>query len=225
MIITADLRNEDWGNHAFGNEQRKKDPYTQGETQHGKKTYNHTDRKPGARIGTGGCFHCGGDHFKRDCPNLEGIKNGKSNHARSGEQKVATHEVKENLDDDRKNAQKREVVMGEVAKLINKGYKSCQCYFDSGSNIHITACKEHYTTLQKHIKTAMLIRLNTQRPDYLVQAAELVAFAIEFDVSMSKPKGEARIVQAGRPGRDQWGEYPAVSEANKAGVEADMSHG
>ncbi|KAL0583742.1 hypothetical protein ABG067_006418 [Albugo candida] len=61
---------------------------------------------------------------------------------------VATHEVKENPDDDRKNTQKREIVMGEVEKLINKGYEPCQWYFDSGSNIQITACKEYFTTLQ-----------------------------------------------------------------------------
>ncbi|CCI47297.1 unnamed protein product [Albugo candida] len=61
---------------------------------------------------------------------------------------IEIQNVKTNSRDGRKNERKREVVMGEVAKLVNKGYVPCQWYFASGSNVHITACKKiiHDTT-------------------------------------------------------------------------------
>lgn len=42
-----------------------------------------------------------------------------------------------------------------------------------------------------HTPIAMLTRLNAQRADNLVQAAELVAFAIDFEVSTSKQRNGA----------------------------------
>lgn len=71
----------------------------------------------------------------------------------------------------------------------------------------------------------MLTRMNVQRPDYLVQATEIVAFAIDFDVSMRKPKGGVGTGRDGRAAREQGFDTPVVSEANKEGAEADTSPG
>lgn len=45
-----------------------------------------------------------------------------------------------------------------------------------------------------HIQIAMLTRLNAQRADYLVQAAKLVAFSIDFEVSTSKQRNGAVLL-------------------------------
>ena len=56
--------------------------------------------------------------------------------------------VTTNRDDESEDAQKRDVMIGEVVKLVDKDYEPCRWYFDTGSNAHITACKEYFTTLR-----------------------------------------------------------------------------
>ena len=45
-----------------------------------------------------------------------------------------------------------------------------------------------YKSATSHIQTAMLTRLNAQRPDYLMQVGELVSFATNVEISMKKTK-------------------------------------
>nr|CCA14420.1 conserved hypothetical protein [Albugo laibachii Nc14] len=68
-----------------------------------------------------------------------------------------------------------------------------------------------------HIQTAILTRLNAQRPDYLVQAAELIAFAIDFEISIKKSKSGVGNGQDGKSGRRQGGRYPGGGRSEKGG--------
>ena len=55
--------------------------------------------------------------------------------------------VTTNRDDESEDAQKRDVMIGEVVKLVDKDYEPCRWYFDTDSHAHITACKDYFTTL------------------------------------------------------------------------------
>ena len=65
------------------------------------------------------------------------------------------------------------------------------------------------------IKTAMLTMLDAQRADYIVQPAELVAFAIDFDINIVKPKVEGGSSRARRTSCEQAGQYPNGSRRDQ----------
>ncbi|CAI5717219.1 unnamed protein product [Peronospora farinosa] len=147
MIITAESRSEDWEGNIFGYKEQKRTQGTHGGSKQGRGPHKPLDKKPATKTRSDGCYNCGGDHFKRDCPDLDGKKNARTNYACSGGTPLEQG-VKENRDDESEDAQKREVVIGEVVKLVDKDYEPCRWYFDTGSNAHITACKEYFMTLQ-----------------------------------------------------------------------------
>lgn len=66
------------------------------------------------------------------------------------------------------------------------------------------------------VKIAILTRLNAQRAHYLVQAAELVAFAIDFEVSTSKKRNGGG--HAEHLGHGQGGRYPSDGQVDKCGL-------
>uniref|UniRef100_A0AAV1TE31 Polyprotein n=1 Tax=Peronospora matthiolae TaxID=2874970 RepID=A0AAV1TE31_9STRA len=70
-----------------------------------------------------------------------------------------------------------------------------------------------------HIQTAMLTRMNAQRPDYLVQAAELVAFAIDFEISMKKTNSGGGRDRAVRSSRALVVRYPGGGRSDQGGRE------
>lgn len=68
-----------------------------------------------------------------------------------------------------------------------------------------------------HILIAMLTRLNYQRADYLVQAAELAEFAIDIEVSTSKQRNEGGRAERSRNG--QGGRYSSDGRMDQDGRE------
>lgn len=67
----------------------------------------------------------------------------------------------------------------------------------------------------------MLTRLNYQRADYLAQAAELVEFAIDIEVSTSKQRNEGG--RAERSGNGQGGWYTSDGRVDQGGREEPTS--
>ncbi|KAE9301123.1 hypothetical protein PF008_g22837 [Phytophthora fragariae] len=155
MILTAESRNKDWENSAFGNSQNKKKPAHATGAQKGGKTQTLSDesrkKAPSADFN---CHHCGGKgHYKRNCPDLlreekpSGRKNAQAKYARSGvkDTKAGTPEP---AADEADRSLKRKVVVGEAVKWATKSYDPSQWYFDTGANAHIVTSKEYFTVLQ-----------------------------------------------------------------------------
>ncbi|EGZ23156.1 hypothetical protein PHYSODRAFT_487665 [Phytophthora sojae] len=72
---------------------------------------------------------------------------------------------------------------------------------------------EHYHLCKSappYLQSAMLTRLNSQRADYLQQATELVAFAIEFDANMLKQ-------EIGRGNRGRGGRFHGGGRGDQGG--------
>ncbi|GMF53554.1 unnamed protein product, partial [Phytophthora fragariaefolia] len=122
LILTAELRSTDCDNNAFGNKQ--------GNTAH----QIQSSAKKGTKKRSSG-----GD------PNKKSGKTTQAKYARSGE-KFTEQEAQGACEVD--HAQKRDVVVGEVVKRVAKDYDPSRWYFDTGSNAHITACKEYFTSMQ-----------------------------------------------------------------------------
>ncbi|POM73121.1 Hypothetical protein PHPALM_10061, partial [Phytophthora palmivora] len=68
-----------------------------------------------------------------------------------------------------------------------------------------------------YIQTAMLTRLNTQRQDHLQQASELVAFAIDFEISMRRQGNSGAFGSSGRGGRGRGGRIPNGGRRDQGG--------
>ncbi|GMF63085.1 unnamed protein product [Phytophthora fragariaefolia] len=121
MILTAESRNKDWENSAFGNSQNKKKPAHATGAQKGGKTQTLSDesrkKTPSADFN---CHHCGA--------------------TKAGTPEPAADEADRSL--------KRKVVVGEAVKWAAKSYDPSQWYFDTGANAHIVASKEYFTVLQ-----------------------------------------------------------------------------
>ncbi|GMF42850.1 unnamed protein product [Phytophthora fragariaefolia] len=151
LILTAELRSTDWDNNAFGNKQGNTAHQKQSSAKKGtkKQSSGGDPNKKSGKTSSGGCFLCGGtDHYKRDCPELEEKPSGRkaqAKYARFGE-KFTEQEAQGTYEFD--HAQKRDVVVGVVVKRVAKDYDPSRWYFDTGSNAHITACKEYFTSMQ-----------------------------------------------------------------------------
>ncbi|POM64350.1 Hypothetical protein PHPALM_20125, partial [Phytophthora palmivora] len=63
----------------------------------------------------------------------------------------------------------------------------------------------------------MLTRLNTQRQDHLPQASELVAFAIDFEISMRRQGNSGAFGSSGRGGRGRGGRIPNGGRGDQGG--------
>ncbi|POM62269.1 hypothetical protein PHPALM_28600 [Phytophthora palmivora] len=90
-------------------------------------------------------------HYKSDCPDLlnkekqeksSGRKNAQPKYARS--KQGGSKPVDLSLD----HSQKRKVVVSEVVKSVVKDYKPSLGYPNSGTNAHIVASKEYFTSFQ-----------------------------------------------------------------------------
>ncbi|GMF53792.1 unnamed protein product [Phytophthora fragariaefolia] len=151
LILTAELRSTDWDNNAFGNKQGNTAHQKQSSAKKGtkKESSGGDQNKKAGKTSSGGCFLCGRtDHYKRDCPELEEKPSGRkaqAKYARSGE-KFTEQEAQGTCEVD--HAQKRDMVVGEVVKRVAKDYDPSRWYFNTGSNAHITACKEYFTSMQ-----------------------------------------------------------------------------
>ncbi|OWZ18158.1 hypothetical protein PHMEG_0007798 [Phytophthora megakarya] len=88
--------------------------------------------------------------YKSDCPVLEekpSVENNASvKMTRSGE-KPTKKIAREQKDDGESSGHKRDVVVGNVVKRTAKDNDASRWYFDSGTNVHIVACKEYSTIL------------------------------------------------------------------------------
>ncbi|EGZ30401.1 hypothetical protein PHYSODRAFT_469004 [Phytophthora sojae] len=81
------------------------------------------------------------------------------------------------------------------------------------SDLHVlqSLCK----SAPPYLQSAMLTRLNSQRVDYLQQATELVAFAIEFEANMLKQ--EIGRGQGGRGNRGRGGRFHGGGRGDQGG--------
>ncbi|OWZ15171.1 hypothetical protein PHMEG_00011234 [Phytophthora megakarya] len=68
-----------------------------------------------------------------------------------------------------------------------------------------------------HIKTAMLTRLNTQRSDHLQQAAEIVVFAIEFEIGTRRQDSNGGGGRGGRGGCGGHGSGGRIADGGRGG--------
>ncbi|GMF35188.1 unnamed protein product [Phytophthora fragariaefolia] len=148
LILTAELRSKDWENNAFGNKQTSKTQVKQSGVQRSnKRNAASMDKKPN-KSGGSGCFHCGGtDHYKRDCPVLEEKSSGRTAQAKYARNTPKSKSL-QSTNEGEEHAGQRDVVIGEAVKRDLKYYDPTRWYFDTGTNAHITACKEYFTILQ-----------------------------------------------------------------------------
>ncbi|OWY98892.1 hypothetical protein PHMEG_00030217, partial [Phytophthora megakarya] len=155
LILTAESRSKDWDSHAFGNNLVKK---TQGSSSgtrrtskqqtHGKEFIKKID------VADVECFNCGGKgHYKSDCSDLlaevkreqpSGRKNAKPKYACSRKE----HRESKQKPQVSAHSLKRDVVVSDVVKHATKDYDPNRWYFDTGTNAHIVANKEYFTSLQ-----------------------------------------------------------------------------
>ncbi|GMF51742.1 unnamed protein product [Phytophthora fragariaefolia] len=87
------------------------------------------------------------DHYKCDCPVLEEKSSGRTAHTKYARNTPKSKSL-QSTNQGEEHAGKRDVVIGEAVKRDLKYCDPTRWYFDTGTNAHITACKEYFTTLQ-----------------------------------------------------------------------------
>ena len=106
MIITAESSSEDWEGNTFDYKDRNRTQDTHGGFIQGGTQPRPAVTKKAPKTRSDNWYEYDGDHFKRDCMDLNGKKNTRKNYARSGRSSLLEQEVTASRDDGGKGAQK-----------------------------------------------------------------------------------------------------------------------